>query len=78
MGRDDPQIPRDLLKFMLASPSMTDANYNSWGGGISYAEQLLKGLDYEEFNITRLMPFLTIQVYAQSLVLLLSFFLGLS
>ena len=53
------QIPMDPLEFMLAPHSMTDANYNSWGNGIPYVERLLKGLDYEEFNITRLMPSLT-------------------
>ena len=61
----------DPLEFMLAPHSMTNAKYNSWGSGVSYAEWLLEGLDYEEFNITRLMPSLTIQVYAQSLILLL-------
>ena len=43
---------------------MIDAEYNSWGNGVSYAKRLLKGLDYEEFNITHLMPSLTVQVYA--------------
>ena len=41
---------------------MIGAEYNSWRSGASYAEQLLEGLDYEEFNITCLMPSLTIQV----------------
>ena len=63
----------DPLEFMLAPHSMTDANYNSWGNGIPYVERLLKGLDYEEFNITRLMPSLTAQVYVQSLLLLFLF-----
>ena len=63
----------DLPKFMLAPPSMTDVEYNSWGSDVSYAERLLEGLDYEEFNITRLMPSLTIQVYAQSLFYFLFF-----
>ena len=53
---------------------MTEAEYNLWGNGVSYAERLLEGLDYEEFNITRFMPSLTIQVYAQSLFLLYFFF----
>ena len=52
---------------MLAPHSMIGAEYNSWRSGASYAEQLLEGLDYEEFNITCLMPSLTIQVYVQSL-----------
>ena len=49
---------------MLALNSMSDSEYNSWESGVSYAERLLEGLDYEEFNITCLMPSLTIQVYA--------------
>ena len=51
---------------MLAPHSMTDVEYNLWGSDVSYAERLLKGLDYEEFNISHLMPSLTIQVYAKS------------
>ena len=31
MGMDDPQIPKDPPKFMLAPHSMTDVKYNSWG-----------------------------------------------
>ena len=50
----------DPLEFMLALHSITDAEYNSWRSGIPYAEQLLDGLDYDEFSITHLMPFLTI------------------
>ena len=73
MGKDDPQIPIDPLEFMLAPRSMTDAEYNSWRSGIPYAEWLLNGLDYEEFSITCLIPSLTIQVYAQSLLLLFLF-----
>ena len=69
MGRDDPQISMDPPEFMLALHSMIDAKYNSWGSGVSYAEWLLEGLDYEEFNITYLMPSLTAQVYVQSLLL---------
>ena len=65
MGRDDPQILMDPPKFMLALNSMINAEY------------LFEGLDYEEFNITLLMPSLTTQVYAQSLLLLLSLFLYL-
>ena len=34
-----------------------------------YVGRLLNGLDYEEFNITRLMPSFTAQVYAQSFLL---------
>ena len=74
MGRDDPQIPRDPPEFMLAPHFMTDAKYNSWGSGVSYTERLLEGLDYEEFNITRLIPSLTVQIYAQTLDLFLSLF----
>ena len=43
MGRDDPQISMDPLEFMLSSHSMIDAEYNLWGRGISFAEQLLDG-----------------------------------
>ena len=78
VGRDEPQIPMDPFKFMLAPYSMTDAKYNSCESGVSYVERLLKGLDYEEFNITRLMPSLTIQVYAQSYFLLFFLFPCLS
>ena len=56
---------------MLAPPSMTVAEYNSWRSGVSYAKRLLEGFNYEEFNITRFLPSLTVQVYAQTLVLLL-------
>ena len=74
MGRDDPQILMDAPEFMLGPHSMIDDEYNSWGSGVSYAKQLLEGLDYGEFNITRLMSSLTVQVYAQTLILLLSLF----
>ena len=50
MGRDDPLISMDSLEFMLALHSMIDAKYNLWGSSISYAEWLLEGLDYEEFD----------------------------
>ena len=70
VGRDDPQIPMDPPKFMLAPHSMIDAQYNSQGSDVPYVGWLFEGLDYEEFNITRLMPSLTAQVYAQSLLLL--------
>jgi len=73
VGMDDPQIPRDPSEFILALHSMIDAAYNLWGSGISYAEWLLEGLEYDEFNITRLVPSLTTQVYAETLFLLLSF-----
>ena len=63
-GRDDPQTPMDPPEFMLTSHSMTDAEYKSWGNGVSYAQRLLEGLDYLEFNITRLIPSLIFQVYA--------------
>ena len=75
MCKDDPQISMEPLEFMLASHSMTDVEYKLWGNGVSYAERLLEGLDYKEFNITRLMPSLTVQVYDKSLVLLPSLFL---
>ena len=64
MGRDDLQILMDPPEFMLTQHFMIDAEYNSWGNGVSYAKRLLKGLDYKEFNITHLMPSLTVQVYA--------------
>ena len=74
VGMDDPQIPRDPLEFMLSLHFMTDAEYNSWGNGISYVEWFLEGLNYDELNITRFIPSLIVQVYAQTLVLLLFFF----
>ena len=70
VGRDNPQILMDPSKFIFAPHFMTNAEYNSWGSGVPYARRLLKGLDYEEFNITRLMPSHTVQVYAQPLLLL--------
>ena len=63
-GKDDPQIPMNLLELMLDAHSMIDAKYNSWGSGVSSAEQLLEWLDYDEFNIACLITSLTIQVYA--------------
>ena len=57
---------------MLVPHSIIDAECNLWRSGVSYAKWLLEGLDYKELNITCLMPSLTIQVYAQTLVLLLS------
>ena len=71
------QIPRDPPKFMLAPHSMTDVEYNLWGSGVAYAERLLKELDYKESSITHLMPSIIVQVYAQTLVLLLSFIFSL-
>ena len=73
MGKDDPQILRDPPEFMLAPHSMINAEYNSCGSGISYAEWLLEGLDYDDFNLTRLMPSFIVQVYVQTLVLVLCF-----
>ena len=55
---------------MLVPHSIIDAEYNLWRSGVSYAKRLLEGLYYKEFNITCLMPSLTIQVCAQTLVLL--------
>ena len=60
VGMNDPQIPRDPPEFMLALHSMTDVEYNSWGSDTSYAERLLEGLDYDEFNITHFMPSFTV------------------
>ena len=57
---DDPWIPRDPSEFILAPHSMIDDEYNSCGSGTSYAEWLLEGLDYDEFNITSLMSSLTV------------------
>ena len=45
---------------MLTPYSMTDVEYNLWGTSVSYAEWLLKGLDFEEFNITCLMLSFTV------------------
>ena len=67
--KDEPQILMDPPEFMLAPYSMIDAEYNTWGSGISYVERLLEGLDYEEFNLTCLMPSLTVLVYVQTMVL---------
>ena len=64
----------DPSEFMLVPHSMTDAEYNSWESGISYAKRLLERLDYEEFNISHLMPSLNVQVYAQSLFIFIYFF----
>ena len=60
VGRDDPQIPMDTFEFMLAPHSVTNAKYNLWRSSVSDAERLLKRLDSEEFNITRLMPSLNV------------------
>ena len=67
MGKDEQQISMDPPELMLAPYFMTDVEYNVWGSSISYAEWLLERLDYDEFNITRLMPSLIVQVHAQSL-----------
>ena len=56
-------IPMDPLEFTIASHLMTDAKYHLWGSGVPYAGQLLEGLDYKEFNITRFIPSLTAHVY---------------
>ena len=64
VGKDDPQVLMDHLEFMLAPHFMIDVEYNSWGNGIPYVGWLIEGLDYEEFNITCLMPSVTTQVYA--------------
>ena len=66
VGMDDPQILRDPLEFMLAPYFMIDAEYNTWRSGVSYVERLLKGLDYEEFNRTHLMPSLIVEVCIQT------------
>ena len=63
----------DHPKFMLTPHSMTNAEYNLCRSGIPYSNRLLNGLDYEEFNITHLIPSPTIQVYAQPLLLLFLF-----
>ena len=78
MGRDDPQILMDPFEFMLAPHSMIDAEYHLWGSGVPYAGWFLKGLDYEEFNITRLMPFLTARVCAHFLLFLFLVFVTTS
>lgn len=59
----------DPSEFMLSPHSMTDAEYNSWRSGIPYVRRLFEGFDYEEFNITYLIPSFATQVYAQSLPL---------
>ncbi|KAK9998324.1 hypothetical protein SO802_017927 [Lithocarpus litseifolius] len=46
---------------MLAPHFMTNAEYDLWGSGVPNVERLLEGLDYEKFNITRLMPSLIAQ-----------------
>ena len=49
---------------MLALLSMTDAEYQLWRNVIPYAQRVTDELDYEEFNDTRLMPFLAPTVCA--------------
>ena len=59
MVEDAPQFPMDLLDFMLALLSMTNAKYPLWRNGIPYTQWVSDELDYEEFNDTRLMPSLS-------------------
>ena len=56
VGEDAPQIPMDPLMFMLAPLSMTEAEYQLWRNGISYAERVTNEMDNDEFNDTRHMP----------------------
>ena len=68
MGEDAPQVLVDLLKFMLAPLSITDAEYALWSPGETYFNRLKVELDYEEFNCTHLMPSFTVEVCALSSV----------
>ena len=62
VGEDAPQVPMDLLEFILAPLSMTNAKYHLWRSGIPYTQWVSNELDYEEFNNTRLMPSLTLAI----------------
>ena len=59
MGVDTSRVPMDPLQFMLASLSMTDAEYQLWRDGIPHVEWLVDDLDYDEFNKTPLTPSLS-------------------
>lgn len=52
----------DLSEFMLAPLSMSDTGYALWSLGVAYVNRLGEGLDYDEFNNTRLMHSLTAKV----------------
>ena len=54
-GKDATQVPRDPPVFMLAPRSMTNAEYDLWGPGIPFTEQVMTELDYDEFSGTRLL-----------------------
>ena len=62
-GKDTPLVPIDPLVFMLAPHSMTNEEYDLWGLGIPFTNQVTDELDYDEFSRTRLMTSLTISIY---------------
>ena len=66
VGEDDPRVPMDPPKFMLAPLLMTIAKNALWRRGITYIDWIREELDYDEFNHTHLMPFLIVEVYALS------------
>ncbi|KAK9997809.1 hypothetical protein SO802_017412 [Lithocarpus litseifolius] len=49
-------MPMDPPSFMLASFSMSEANYQLWSGAIVYTDSLLKDQNYDEFSESCLMP----------------------
>ena len=67
VGKDAPQVLMDPPQFMLAPLFMTDAKYQLWKNDIPYARRLVDDLDYDEFNETRLIPFLVAEVFTLSL-----------
>ena len=67
-----PQVPMDPLVFMLAPRSMMNVEYDLWGPGIPFTNQVIDELDYDEFSGTRPMPSLIVPVC----VLTLSFSLS--
>lgn len=66
----------DLPSFMLASLSMTNAEYQLWRNGIPYSKLLMGDLDYEEFNETFLMSSFPIGVCILSLSSFFSHYLA--
>ena len=56
----------DPPKFMLAPLSMTIAKNALWRRGITYIDWIREELDYDEFNHTRLMPSLIVELCVPS------------
>ncbi|KAL0004875.1 hypothetical protein SO802_012436 [Lithocarpus litseifolius] len=61
VGEDVPQVPMDPPEVMLASLSMTNAEYALWSPGLAYVIPLREELYHDEFNPTCLMPSLTVE-----------------